>query len=229
MKSEIIGGTMKTRISLVILVALLFSINVSADGLGAVKGTVTDADTGDPVKGVKVEVVGTQKSATTDADGKYLMSNIKPGKYDVKASHWDYQEEVNKNVNIKADKVVTCDFVLKSELMYELEETVAEEKVKMVAPKMMGKAAPMADGYFPPSSGGTEVPNAQAYDLTFYENYGVNPFVDTEDDKYSTFGLDVDTASYTKMRNYVTDGNFPDKDFIRTEEFLNYFNYRYST
>ena len=45
--------------------------------------------------------------------------------------------------------------------------------------------------------GGSATVNDAAYDLTFFKNYGVNPFIDTEDDHLSTFAVDVDTASYT--------------------------------
>ncbi|MCK7480862.1 MAG: von Willebrand factor type A domain-containing protein [Candidatus Moduliflexus flocculans] len=45
----------------------------------------------------------------------------------------------------------------------------------------------------------------EPYD-TFFEDYGVNPSIDTEDDNLSTFALDVDTGSYTIMRNYLKDG-----------------------
>ncbi len=76
-------------------------------------------------------------------------------------------------------------------------------------------------------AGGTDLPNDEAYDLTFFENYGVNPFIATEDENFSTFGMDVDTASYTITRRYLSDGNIPDKDSIRTEEFINYFDQDY--
>jgi len=80
-------------------------------------------------------------------------------------------------------------------------------------------------GYFPSI---LEPVNGKAYDSTFFENYGVNPFVATEDESFSTFGMDVDTASYTITRRFIMDGNMPDKDSIRTEEFLNYFNEDYA-
>ena len=41
---------------------------------------------------------------------------------------------------------------------------------------------------------------------------GANPFVDTAKDRLSTFGLDVDTASYTVTRRYLADGNLPPRD-----------------
>jgi Ca-activated chloride channel family protein len=70
-------------------------------------------------------------------------------------------------------------------------------------------------------------PNDAPYIDNFFENYGVNPFIDTEDDHFSTFALDVDTGSYTVARRYISDGNLPPKDGIRVEEFVNYFDQGY--
>ena len=75
--------------------------------------------------------------------------------------------------------------------------------------------------------GGSATINDAAYDLTFFKNYGVNPFIDTEDDHFSTFAVDVDTASYTVARRFVQDGNMPDPDSVRVEEFVNFFDQAY--
>jgi Ca-activated chloride channel family protein len=66
----------------------------------------------------------------------------------------------------------------------------------------------------------------QPYD-TFFEDYGVNPSIDTEDDNLSTFALDVDTGSYTIMRNYLKDGYLVPPDSVRVEEYVNYFDQGY--
>jgi len=84
---------------------------------------------------------------------------------------------------------------------------------------------PVTGQNFP--SGGSAQVNQEPYDLTFFENYGVNPFIATEDENTSTFGMDVDTASYTITRRFIMDGNMPDPDSIRTEEFINYFKQDY--
>ena len=56
-----------------------------------------------------------------------------------------------------------------------------------------------------------------------FVDYGVNPFVDTADDPFSTFALDVDTASYTVARNFIEGGQLPPFEAVRVEEFFNYF------
>src|SRR5690242_8914116 len=51
-----------------------------------------------------------------------------------------------------------------------------------------------------------------------YQDPGTNPWTDPGRDDASTFGLDVDTASYTIARQYVHDGIEPDPASIRVEE-----------
>jgi len=72
-------------------------------------------------------------------------------------------------------------------------------------------------------------PTPQPPDAMYFENYGVNPYIDTYEDHLSTFALDVDTASYSVARRYVNDGNIPPAEAIRVEEFVNYFDPGYPT
>ena len=79
-------------------------------------------------------------------------------------------------------------------------------------------------GYTPT---GLNPPNGAAYDDVFFKEYGTNPFIDTEDDHLSTFGMDVDTASYSVTRRYLRDGHLPPTEAVRVEEFVNAFDYNY--
>ena len=75
----------------------------------------------------------------------------------------------------------------------------------------------------PPPLDPNAAPNEEPEDM-FFEDYGENPFYDTEDDNLSTFAMDVDSASYTLTRSYMMDYNqLPPPDAIRPEEFINYF------
>jgi len=76
-----------------------------------------------------------------------------------------------------------------------------------------------------PSTGGTAEPNDAPYGDMLFRGYGVNPSVDTEDDRFSTFGLDVDTGSYTLVRSYLERGDLPPREAIRVEEMINFFDY----
>jgi Ca-activated chloride channel family protein len=71
-------------------------------------------------------------------------------------------------------------------------------------------------------------PGSTPYDGVTFQDPGVNPFVDPREDNESTFGLDVDTASYTVARRFIGDGNLPDPASVRVEEFVNYFDQGYA-
>ena len=72
-------------------------------------------------------------------------------------------------------------------------------------------------------TGGTTPPNDEKVELMYFDHTGVNPFIATEDDSLSTFAVDVDNASWTVARNYLSRGMLPPKDAIRVEEFVNTF------
>jgi len=57
----------------------------------------------------------------------------------------------------------------------------------------------------------------------YFRFWGDNAFVRTGQDALSTFGADVDTASYALARRYLRDGLAPERAQIRTEEFVNAF------
>ncbi|MGH8015104.1 MAG: VWA domain-containing protein, partial [Candidatus Zixiibacteriota bacterium] len=70
-------------------------------------------------------------------------------------------------------------------------------------------------------------PHVQGFQDMFFENYGHNPFESTSGDYKSTFAIDVDDASYTLCRSYLNQSALPPADAIRTEEFINHFDYNY--
>jgi len=89
------------------------------------------------------------------------------------------------------------------------------------APQAAASAAPSTaanPGYLPGATPG---------DMTFPET-GLNPYVSTSRDHLSTFGLDVDTASYTVAQSYVAAGNLPDPASVRVEEWVNFFDQGYT-
>jgi Ca-activated chloride channel homolog len=72
-----------------------------------------------------------------------------------------------------------------------------------------------------------ENPAPTPYDGVTFQDPGVNPYVDPVEDGTSTFGLDVDTASYTIAQRFIGDGYLPDPASIRVEEWVNAFEQGY--
>ncbi len=61
-----------------------------------------------------------------------------------------------------------------------------------------------------------------------YAEIQENEYRDPTSEPLSTFGLDVDTSSYTTMRRYITEmKRMPPRESVRLEEWINYFKYRY--
>jgi Ca-activated chloride channel homolog len=74
-------------------------------------------------------------------------------------------------------------------------------------------------------SGRSEPDSRSVYAQALFKSAGINPFVETASDPLSTFGLDVDTASYTVARRYLSGGSLPDPRSVRVEELVNFFDY----
>ncbi len=70
--------------------------------------------------------------------------------------------------------------------------------------------------------GRQERPSAETYEYIVD-----NPFRRVADAPLSTFSIDVDTASYTNIRRFLTRGQLPPKQAVRIEEMVNYFAYDY--
>jgi len=68
----------------------------------------------------------------------------------------------------------------------------------------------------------TPVPGSESYPVL-----PENTFQRVVDAPLSTFGLDVDTASYANVRRFLSQGTLPPGEAVRIEELVNYFKYDY--
>ncbi|WP_163868569.1 YfbK domain-containing protein [Myxococcus eversor] len=71
-------------------------------------------------------------------------------------------------------------------------------------------------------------PNGARFFDMYFKGHGVNPTVNTEEERFSTFSVDTDTASYTLTRAYMERQALPDEQGVRVEEFVNTFDYDYA-
>ena len=61
-----------------------------------------------------------------------------------------------------------------------------------------------------------------------FEDFEENPIKLVAQEPVSTFSIDVDTSSYAFVRNQLNAGVLPQKDAVRVEEMINYFDYDYA-
>jgi Ca-activated chloride channel family protein len=112
----------------------------------------------------------------------------------------------------------------------EAEMRYATPDAATTPPPLPADAAPVAGGAVPPPSdpqAGEGIGPGQGGDKFAYIEEG--PFLAAKDTPLSTFSIDVDTASYAKVRTYLKEHHaLPPPDAIRIEELVNYFEYEYA-
>jgi len=90
------------------LLLLLVPGLAAAQDTGVVRGTVTDASTGETLPGANVAIEGQQGGAATDAQGRYRLE-VAPGTYVLQASFVGY-EQVERSVTVETGETVTRNF-----------------------------------------------------------------------------------------------------------------------
>jgi outer membrane receptor protein involved in Fe transport len=108
---------------LALLMLLAFS-TVMAQTAGKVSGKITDQDTGEPLVGCNVFIVGTLMGAATDPDGTYFIINVPPGKFEIEASLLGYQKVRQQDVIVNSGKTTVVDFNLKSSALVQQEVVI---------------------------------------------------------------------------------------------------------
>jgi Ca-activated chloride channel family protein len=210
---------------------------VSSQATGAViSGTVQDA-AGGVLPGVTVTLIEVGPpvkviaTRTSDKSGLYTFANVPPGVYQVQAELSGFKKFIsNVRVRSAADKLT---LPVKLELGA-LTETLT---VTAAAPVVQSKQSATGAG----ANRSPTYTNADSFqqipaqrepwrlpDTASYARIESNRFQRTLDQPLSTFGADVDTASFTNVRRFLTNGRLPPRDAVRVEELLNYFRFQYA-
>ncbi len=109
--------------------------------------------------------------------------------------------------------------------------------MEMVYESVVEEAEEAPSNYNAPDSKAEESPTYWPYEDesrgvppdNYHQDYGVNPWINASRDNLSTFAVDVDTASYSVIRNYINDGIYPPYAAVRVEEMINYFDQDYDS
>lgn len=115
----------------------------------------------------------------------------------------------------------------------------ADRLMRQKMPETKAAAAPPASVAIAPGIIAPQPPivmNDEEIGQNYYKDVGRDKFEHVEDnppkavsaEPVSTFSLDVDTTSYSFMRRQINEGVLPQKDAVRIEEMVNYFEYDYA-
>jgi hypothetical protein len=100
------------RIITVVSLLLFLPTFLLAGTTGRISGKVTDLQTGEPLIGANIIVVGSSFGAATDVSGEYTISNLDAGVYEVKASYLGYKTVTITNVRVNAELTTELNFKL---------------------------------------------------------------------------------------------------------------------
>ncbi len=101
---------------------VIFNVQMTdAATIGKISGTVTAEASKQPLANVKISIVDTSTSTTTNESGYYVMTNIDPGGYDVRAELPGYLPKTIASTTVFAGLTTTINFTLEATEIVELE------------------------------------------------------------------------------------------------------------
>ncbi len=115
---------MAYKVTLLVLIILL-PVLVFA-GPGKIAGKVTDKNSGEPLIGVNVLIVGTTMGAATGVDGSYFILNVPPATYSLRFSYVGYRDVTISNAMVSADYTTELNAAM-------TEESIELKEVQIVA------------------------------------------------------------------------------------------------
>lgn len=190
-----------------------------------------------PIPGATLEawspVLSGTRTTTSGADGTWAFLELPPGTYTIRASHPGLRTVERTGIYIVAGRTTRVDF--------KLAQAVTPVEIAIVSGRSyQSVAAYGVSGGGNPNTGGAAMnentyiddpPLPQGWTPADQDQYAAldeNVFVPVADTPLSTFGVDVDTASYSNVRRWLESGQLPPRDAVRIEEMVNYFPMSYA-
>lgn len=215
-----------TVITLIGFTSIVFSQQKTA----TIKGYVRDGNSANPLSGVTVTLKNEsskQFTAKSDSVGFYKIENLQPGKYSIRASYSGYEKYYKSQLVLASGDAQTFNISMSPVVVLEQEKndkpeslSISYDETSYSGSKKINTGSPSGNIYYQNTKDVDH--NTESYSAVNengYRSVNVNPL--------STFSVDVDAASYSNVRRYLTAGNKPPVDAVRVEEFINYFDYDY--
>jgi len=131
------------KISHTLILLLLFSSVALSATSGKISGRVIDIKTEKPLSGTNIIVENSSMGAYTDVDGYYVILNVAPGEYDLRAEMIGYAKQKIQNANVRIDLTTNIDFKLTTKTIG-MEEIIVEAKRPIVKPDISGSQTDIA-------------------------------------------------------------------------------------
>ena len=211
---------------------------IAAEARLVISGRVIDSATTRPVASAQITIRDTQLGALTDSAGRYrlIIPQHAPGTELTLLVRRIGYHAVTRVIKPTTD-TITATIALTAATMH-LSEVVVTGTAVTIHRKRLGSAVahvPLAPG---PSAAVAKLTRDEVKERARFarhdldpgntEGYDVideNPFLRAATTPRSTFSIDVDHASYSNVRRFLSGGTRPPRDAVRLEELINYFPY----
>ena len=225
---------MKPTIYLFILFISLVGFKNSTNRM--INGTVYGSVDKKPLPGVQITTTDLSSHVTTDAKGNYSI-NVAEGTTTLIYSMIGFETQrvsIGKksklNIWLKYStntltEVVITNYGTKKQKM----QTGSMSTASTNSPAVYSLQGTVP-GVMQSSVAGIQIRGKNNYtyndhNTESYKKVKENKFLNASTTPLSTFAVDVDAASYSNIRRIINGGNLPDKDAVRIEEMINYFQY----
>jgi len=120
---------LKLRSVLALCLALVLTSAIAIAQGGSIAGKVTDGETGDPLRGATIVIVGTKKGAYSDTKGTYRIKGLAAGKHSMRITYVGYSAKQVDEITVKDGETVTINIVMKSAATSGKEVVVTAERI----------------------------------------------------------------------------------------------------
>ncbi len=208
------------------------TMSVTAEDARAtsIEGRVRDADTGSPLGGAQVFVDGTVVATLTGPDGRYALvltdGLAAGGSVSVTVRLVGYVDQ-SLATRLEAGATRTLDFSLSRAPVEEDKPASRRDLNEQALNAPIGIVDATSNVAASPSLRMSGRVRVEAFNTESYAYVDENGWRSPADAPLSTFSIDVDRASYSNVRRFITQGERPPIDAVRIEELINYFPYDY--
>lgn len=187
--------------------------------VGVVTGIVVDT-AGRPLAGARVELQRAgrvERTASTDGRGRFRFEGVPAGPCVVRATLAGFAAVMAAAV-VDDKPVPALRLAMQPAVMSEALATRAPLPSPLAVSAKAGVEGMRRMTFATPPPFNTEA----------YAHIEENRFRRASETPVSTFSIDVDTASYSNVRRFLSQGALPPPDAVRVEELINYFRYAYA-
>jgi Ca-activated chloride channel family protein len=219
---------MKTKALFLSIVGILIGCNLFAN---RISGTILDEDKL-PILGVNIGIKNTTIGTVSDFDGQY---SIEANKGDTLVYYFvgmisqevEVKDQSIINITLKPDQIELDNVVVVGYGQRKNRIRRSKSKASHLQGKVAGVYAIQDCDMEMESSECISYPINEGFNTEGYSTIRENGYKNAVKSPLSTFSIDVDAASYSNVRRFLSDGKKPPIDAIRIEEMINYFNYDY--